>query len=81
MKPPVGNGWGLLTHVGETPAIVFGPGVTEVAHYPNEYILLDNVFSTAEIIALTLIQWCGMEQDQDEAIPVGNKLTIQGNGN
>jgi hypothetical protein len=28
---PWGTDGGLLTHVGETPAIVFGPGVTEVA--------------------------------------------------
>ncbi|MGE7879108.1 peptidase [Peribacillus muralis] len=63
---PWGTDGGLLTHVGETPAIVFGPGATEVAHYPNEYILLDNVFSTAEIIALTLIQWCGLEVGQEK---------------
>ncbi|PKF89583.1 acetylornithine deacetylase [Bacillus sp. BA3] len=78
---PWGTDGGLLTHVGETPAIVFGPGVTEVAHYPNEYILLDNVFSTAEIIALTLIQWCGMETEQDGVTQAGNRETIPGNGN
>jgi acetylornithine deacetylase len=71
----------LLTHVGETPAIVFGPGVTEVAHYPNEYILLDNVFSTAEIIALTLIQWCGMETEQDGVTQSGKRETVPGNEN
>ncbi|WP_134702919.1 peptidase [Ammoniphilus sp. YIM 78166] len=56
---PWGTDGGLLTQVGETPSIVFGPGVTEVAHYPNEYIVLDRVFETAEIIALTLMDWCG----------------------
>lgn len=59
---PWGTDGGLLTQVGETPSIVFGPGVTEVAHYPNEYIVLDKVFEAAEIIALTLIQWCGVEE-------------------
>lgn len=59
---PWGTDGGLLSHVGETPCIVFGPGVTEVGHFPNEYIFIDTVFTTAEIIALTLIQWCGIEQ-------------------
>ncbi|SEN69270.1 peptidase [Lihuaxuella thermophila] len=58
---PWGTDGGLLTQVGETPSIVFGPGVTEMAHYPNEYIELDKVFEAAEIIALTLIHWCGAE--------------------
>ncbi|MFB6366534.1 peptidase [Paenibacillus elgii] len=57
---PWGTDGGLLTQAGKTPAIVFGPGVTEFAHYPNEYIELDKVTEAAEIIALTLIQWCGL---------------------
>ncbi len=56
---PWGTDGGLLAQVGQTPAIVFGPGVTEVAHYPNEYIVLDTMIEAAEIIALTLIHWCG----------------------
>jgi acetylornithine deacetylase len=57
---PWGTDGGLLTQVGDIPTVVFGPGATEVAHYPNEYIVLDNVFQTAEIVAMTLIQWCGL---------------------
>ncbi|MFD0693878.1 peptidase [Paenibacillus sp. GCM10027628] len=56
---PWGTDGGLLSRVGQTPTIVFGPGVTEVAHYPNEYIVLDTMIEAAEIIALTLIHWCG----------------------
>lgn len=59
---PWGTDGGLLTQVGDTPAIVFGPGVTEVAHYPNEYIELDKVLEAAHIIALTLVHWCGVEE-------------------
>ena len=59
---PWGTDGGLLTKVGSTPSIVFGPGVTEMAHFPNEYIDLDNVFQVAEIIALTLIDWCGIQK-------------------
>lgn len=56
---PWGTDGGLLTQLGGTPCIVFGPGSTQVAHYPNEYVILDHVFEAAEIIALTVIQWCG----------------------
>lgn len=56
---PWGTDGGLLTEVGKTPTIVFGPGITEKAHFPNEYIELEKVFEAAEIIALTLVDWCG----------------------
>lgn len=58
---PWGTDGGLLTELGKIPTLVFGPGVTEMAHYPDEYIELDKVFETSVIIALTLIQWCGIE--------------------
>ncbi|MGP4069899.1 peptidase [Halobacillus sp. B29] len=59
---PWGTDGGLLTEAGKTPSLVFGPGVTEMAHYPNEYIEMDKVFEAAEIMALTLIEWCGTEE-------------------
>ncbi|MBD0383249.1 peptidase [Paenibacillus sp. WST5] len=58
---PWGTDGGLLTLLGETPCIVFGPGLTHVAHYPNEHIVLDHMFEAAEMIALTLIHWCGLD--------------------
>jgi acetylornithine deacetylase len=58
---PWGTDGGLLTTLADTPAIVVGPGVTQVAHYPDEYIELDAVFQCAEIFALTLLEWCGTE--------------------
>ncbi|MGG0719231.1 peptidase [Robertmurraya massiliosenegalensis] len=58
---PWGTDGGLLTNVGDTPTIVFGPGVTEMAHFSNEYIELDKVFVVAEIIALTLLEWCEID--------------------
>ncbi|MDQ0153737.1 peptidase [Robertmurraya andreesenii] len=58
---PWGTDGGLLTGVGGTPSIVFGPGVTEMAHFSNEYIELDKIFITAEIIALCLLDWCGVD--------------------
>ncbi|MDM5316353.1 peptidase [Fictibacillus sp. b24] len=58
---PWGTDGGLLSHVGDTPSIVFGPGVTAVAHYPNEYIEIAKIMEAAEIIALTIYDWCGGE--------------------
>ncbi|RXI96683.1 peptidase [Anaerobacillus alkaliphilus] len=61
---PWGTDGGLLTQVGDTPSIVFGPGKSSMAHFPNEYIELDEIFKAAEIIALTVIEWCGLD-DRD----------------
>lgn len=55
---PWGTDGGLLTKLGGIPTIVFGPGTTEEAHFPNESIEIEKVFDAAEIIALTMIEWC-----------------------
>lgn len=55
---PWGTDGGILSNVGQTPVVVFGPGVTKAAHDVNEYIVLEDMFETAEIIALTLLKWC-----------------------
>lgn len=62
-KPVIaGSTWGtdggLLTQAGGIPSIVFGPGTTNMAHFTDEYIELDKMFKTAEIIALAIIDWC-----------------------
>lgn len=62
---PWGTDGGLLTRLADTPAIVFGPGVTQVAHYPNEYIELEAVFQCAQIIALVLLEWCGLSEEEE----------------
>lgn len=61
---PWGTDGGLLTKVGETPSIVFGPGVTSMAHYPNEYIELDRMIECAEIMAHTIMYWCGVANEK-----------------
>ncbi|PEJ59602.1 acetylornithine deacetylase [Bacillus sp. AFS002410] len=63
---PWGTDGGLFTQILNIPMIVFGPGETKVAHYPDEFIDLDQLFLSAEIIACTLIDWCGVE-DQHES--------------
>ncbi|MGM8364057.1 peptidase [Virgibacillus sp. W0181] len=59
---PWGTDGGLLTQVGNTPSVVFGPGVTSMAHFPNEYIELEKIFQAAEVIAGTIIDWCGVDK-------------------
>lgn len=53
-----GTDGGLLTQAGGIPSIVFGPGTTSMAHFTDEYVELDKLFKTAEIIALAIIDWC-----------------------
>lgn len=55
---PWGTDGGLLTKLGNIPTIVFGPGITGVAHFPNEYIELEKVKQCAKIMALTILDWC-----------------------
>lgn len=55
---PWGTDGGLLTQVAGTPSIVFGPGTTELAHFPNEAIELEKIFKVAKIIAATVVDWC-----------------------
>ena len=58
---PWGTDGGYLSSVGLIPVVVFGPGETKMAHDANEYIEVDKMMETAEIIALTIIEWCEME--------------------
>lgn len=58
---PWGTDGGILSQVGNIPVIVFGPGATEVAHDANEYIEIKKVLEAAEIIALSMIKWCGID--------------------
>ncbi|MBS4203212.1 peptidase [Lederbergia citrea] len=58
---PWGTDGGILTEWGDTPVLVFGPGAAEAAHHTDEYIDLQAIFVAAEVIALTAIEWCGLE--------------------
>lgn len=50
---------GLLMTLGKTPTVVFGPGPTEKAHFANEYCDINTIKTTSQIIALTILDWCG----------------------
>jgi acetylornithine deacetylase len=55
---PWGTDGGVLSKIGDIPVVIFGPGVTEVAHDANEYIVLEDLFTSADIIATTILNWC-----------------------
>ncbi len=55
---PWGTDGGILSNIAKVPVIIFGPGKTEAAHDANEHIILEEMYQTSEIIALTLIKWC-----------------------
>lgn len=59
---PWGTDGGILSHVGNIPTIVFGPGQTELAHYPNESIDIEKVVKTTKIITSLLMDWCECER-------------------
>ncbi|MBB6453373.1 acetylornithine deacetylase [Salirhabdus euzebyi] len=59
---PWGTDGGLLSQVGNTPSIIFGPGTSNMAHFPNEYIEIDKIFEVAEILALTVMEWCCIQE-------------------
>lgn len=55
---PWGTDGGLLSQVGDTPSIIFGPGITSLAHFPNEAIEIEKIIEAAKIIAATVVEWC-----------------------
>lgn len=56
---PWGTDGGLLAKVGGIATLVIGPGETKVAHYPDEYIEINEITRAAKVFARTLIEWCG----------------------
>ena len=58
---PWGTDGGLLSQVGDTPSVVFGPGITNLAHFSNEAIEVERIFETAKIIAATIVDWCELD--------------------
>ncbi|MEA3319184.1 MAG: peptidase [Bacillota bacterium] len=60
---PWGTDGGLFTQLSGIPTVVCGPGTTEVAHYPNEFIYIDEMIKAAEIFAILLMDWCEISDE------------------
>lgn len=64
LAEPYGADMRLLMGEGSTPTVMFGPGLPEVAHAPNEYVLLDDVVRCARALAVWLLREVGPEQQR-----------------
>ena len=53
---------GTLIRYGGIPTINFGPNSMEIAHQTDEYVDIESLVKTAQVIALTLIHWCGVKE-------------------
>jgi len=56
---PYGSDQRLFTNHGNMPAILYGPGDVALAHTVEEYVELEEVFTCAKVLALTIVEWCG----------------------
>jgi acetylornithine deacetylase len=51
-----------LIKYGDTPTVIFGPGLTEQMHAANEWVRADDLVAATKILALTIMEWCGVDQ-------------------
>ena len=58
-----GSDMGLLVREGRTPTVLFGPGDIRRAHVPDEAVSVKALTQTAEVLALTILRFCGHEDD------------------
>ncbi len=50
----------FLIRSGNTPTVIFGPGVTAEMHAMNENVPVDYLIAATKVIALTIFHWCNM---------------------
>jgi len=50
-----------LIKYGQTPTVIFGPGLTEQMHANSEWVDVNDVIAATKILALTIMEWCGYE--------------------
>lgn len=51
-----------LIKYGNTPTVIFGPGLTEQMHATNEWVNMDDVIHATKVLAFTIMDWCGWEK-------------------
>lgn len=44
------------------PTVLFGPGTITKAHYDNEYCFVSEYLKAIEVLAETIVRWCGVEE-------------------
>jgi len=48
----------FLNKYGDTPSVIFGPGLTEQMHATNEYVKIEDLMLATKVLALTILDWC-----------------------
>jgi acetylornithine deacetylase len=49
-----------LVNVGDTPAVLFGPGDVRRSHRPDEFVPVDELVTVTKTLALTILRFCGV---------------------
>ncbi len=49
----------LFTNHADIPSVLFGPGDVRLAHAANEYVDIEEIMFSTEIIANMIVNWCG----------------------
>ncbi|PVH28464.1 ArgE/DapE family deacylase [Pararhodobacter oceanensis] len=52
----------FLNEYADTPTVIFGPGSTAVMHSNDEYVSIDDYITSIKVMALCLMDWCGVEE-------------------
>ena len=52
----------VYANYGGLPTLELGPGPVYRAHAPEEYISVDELVAATKILALTIVNWCGVDQ-------------------
>jgi acetylornithine deacetylase len=52
----------VLIRSGDTPTVIFGPGVTAQMHSMDETGPIENLVTAAKVIALTILQCCNPDR-------------------
>ncbi len=48
----------FMNRYGNTPTVIFGPGMTEQMHANNEWVNVDDLVESTKILAHTILEWC-----------------------
>jgi len=49
-----------LIKYGQTPTVIFGPGMTSEMHALNESVPVANLLTATKTLALAIVEWCGV---------------------
>jgi acetylornithine deacetylase len=50
----------FMNRYGDTPTVIFGPGMTEQMHANNEWVNVEDLIQATKILSLTILDWSGI---------------------